>query len=140
MSIERLDPWQGLPTLQQETNELSSNSFKRFSSTKEISFTQQINMHETEKVSVLNVPLQSTLQEDNVLYIRGESPGPYETIDGPRHIEELHYGYFERQIQLPTKCYSKKIETNHTEEILNIRIIKKGVINACRKSERTRLL
>ncbi len=133
MSIEKLDPWQELSTLQQEANELFSNSFKRFSSSKEISFTPQTNMYETEKESVLNVSLPGTLQEDidisleedNVLYIRGKRPDLHETIDGLRHIEELRYRYFERQVQLPTKYYSKKTEANYSEEILNIRIIKK---------------
>ncbi len=125
MSIEKFDSWQELSTLQQEANELFSNSFKRFSSTKEISFTPQTNMHETKKELVLNVSLPGTLQEDNVLYIRGKRPESYETIDGLRHIGELRYGYFERQVQLPTKCYSKKTEANYSEEILNIRIIKK---------------
>ncbi len=110
-----------------------SKFFKRVSSTKEISFAPQINMYETEKELVLNVSLPGTLQEDidisleedNVLYIRGERPDPHETIDGPRHIEELRYGYFERQVQLLTKCFSKKIEAEYPEGILNIRIIKK---------------
>ncbi len=133
MSIEKWNPWQELSTLQQEANELFSNFFKRFSSTKEISFTPQINMYETEKEVVLNVSLPGTLQEDidisleedDVLYIRGERPDPHVTITGPRHIEELRYGYFERQVQLPSKCFGKKIEANYSEGILNIRIIKK---------------
>ncbi len=133
MSIEKWNPWQELSKLQQEANELFSNFFKNFSSTKGISFTPQINMYETEKEVVLNVSLPGTLQEDidisleedDVLYIRGERPDPYETIDGPRLIEEFLYGYFERQVQLPVKCFNEKIEANYSEGILNIRIIKK---------------
>jgi HSP20 family protein len=129
MTLEKWDPWQELQRLQQEVNELFSDFFNRFSSTKEISFTPQINMYETEEEVVLNVALPGTLQEDidisledGVLYIR---PDPNETITGPRHIEELCYGYFERQVQLPAKCFSEKIEANYSEGILNIRIIKK---------------
>jgi HSP20 family protein len=133
MTVEKWDPWQELARLQQEVNELFSNFFDRFSSTKEISFTPQINMYETEKEIVLNVALPGTLQEDidisleedDVLYIRGERPDPHGTITGPRHIEELCYGYFERQVQLPAKCFGEKIEANYSEGILNIRIIKK---------------
>ncbi len=95
MAVEKLNPWQELSKWQQEANELFSNFFKRFPSTKEISFTLQINMHETEKEIVLNISLPGTLQEDidisleddNVFYIRGERPDPHETIPGPRHIE-----------------------------------------------------
>ncbi len=133
MSIEKWNPWQELSKLQQEANQLFSNFFKNFSSTKEISFTPQINMYETEKEVVLNVSLPGTLQEDidisleeeDILYIRGERPDLYGTIENPRLIEEFLYGYFERQVQLPTKCFSEKIEANYSEGLLNIRIIKK---------------
>lgn len=132
MAIEKWDPWQELVRLQQEVNELFSDFFNRFSSTKEISFTPQINMYETEEEVVLNVALPGILQEDidisledNVLYIRGERPDPYGTIAGPRHIEELCYGYFERQVQLPAKCFSEKIEADYSDGILNVRLIKK---------------
>lgn len=132
MAIEKWDPWQELVRLQQEVNELFSDFFNRFSSTKEISFTPQINMYETEEDVVLNVALPGILQEDidisledNVLYIRGERPDPYGTIAGPRHIEELCYGYFERQVQLPAKCFSEKIEADYSDGILNVRLIKK---------------
>ena len=132
MAIEKWDPWQELVRLQQEVNELFSDFFNRFSSTKEISFTPQINMYETKEEVVLNVALPGTLQEDidisledDVLYIRGERPDPYGTIVGPRHIEELCYGYFERQVQLPAKCFSEKIEADYSDGILNVRLIKK---------------
>ncbi|OHB47904.1 MAG: hypothetical protein A2106_04035 [Planctomycetes bacterium GWF2_40_8] len=132
MAIEKWDPWQELVRLQQEVNELFSDFFNRFSSTKEISFTPQINMYETKEEVVLNVALPGTLQEDidisledDVLYIRGERPDPYGTIAGPRHIEELCYGYFERQVQLPAKCFSEKIEADYSDGILNVRLIKK---------------
>lgn len=132
MAIEKWDPWQELIRLQQEVNELFSDFFNRFSSTKEISFTPQINMYETEEDVVLNVALPGILQEDidisledDVLYIRGERPDPYGTIAGPRHIEELCYGYFERQVQLPAKCFNEKIEADYSDGILNVRLIKK---------------
>jgi HSP20 family protein len=132
MAIEKWDPWQELVRLQQEVNELFSDFFNRFSSTKEISFTPQINMYETEEEVVLYAALPGTLQEDidisledDVLYIRGERPDPYGTIAGPRHIEELCYGYFERQVQLPAKCFSERIEADYSDGILNIRLIKK---------------
>ncbi len=133
MAIEKWDPWQELERLQQEVNELFSNLFNRFSSTKEISFTPQINMYETEEEIIITVAIPGTLQEDidislendNVLYIRGERPDPYGMIAGPHHIEELCYGYFERQVQLPARCFSEKIQANYSEGILNIRIIKK---------------
>jgi len=133
MAVEKWDPWQELVRLQQEVNKLFSNFFDRFSSTKEISFTPQINMYETKEEVVLNVALPGTLQEDidisleeeDVLYIRGERPDPHETITGSRHIEELRYGYFERQVQLPIKCFSERIEADYSDGILNIRLIKK---------------
>jgi len=133
MAVEKWDPWQELVRLQQEVNELFSNFFDRFSSTQEISFTPQINMYETKEEVVLNVALPGTLQEDidisleeeDVLYIRGERPDPHETITGSRHIEELRYGYFERQVQLPIKCFSERIEADYSDGILNIRLIKK---------------
>ncbi len=133
MSIEILNPWQELSKLQQEANELFSNLFKNFPSTKKISFPPQINMYETEKEVVLNFSLPSTPQEDidislekdDVLYMRGERLDPYGTIDVPCRIEELRYGYFERHVQLPAKCFIETIETNYSEGILNIRVIKK---------------
>lgn len=133
MALEKRDPWQELAKLQQEVNDLFSNFFNRFPSTKDISFTPQIEMYETEEEIVLNVVLPGTLQEDidisleeeDVLCIRGERPDPHGTIVGPRHIEELCYGYFERQVRLPAKCLSEKIEADYSEGILNIRIIKK---------------
>jgi len=133
MTLEKWDPWQELARLQQEVNDLYSNFFNRFSSTKEISFTPQIEMYETEEKIILNVALPGTLQEDidislekeDLLFIRGERPDPHNTLVGPRHIEELCYGYFERQVQLPAKCLSEKMEADYSEGILNIRIIKK---------------
>lgn len=133
MNIEKWDPWQELAKLQQEVNELFSDFFNRFSSTKEISFTPQINMYETDEEVILNVALPGTLQEDidisleeeDVLYIRGERPDPHGMVTGPRHLKELCYGYFERQVQLPAKCISEKMEADYSEGILNIRIIKK---------------
>lgn len=131
MTLEKWDPWQELARLQQEVNDLYSNFFNRFSSAKEISFTPQIEMYETEEEIILNVALPGTLQEDidisleeDILCIRGERPDPHRTIVGSRHIEELSYGYFERQVQLPAKCHSEKIEADYSEGILNIRIIK----------------
>ncbi|MFQ5963361.1 MAG: Hsp20/alpha crystallin family protein [Candidatus Scalinduaceae bacterium] len=133
MPIEKWDPWQELTTLQQNVNELFNNFFTRFSSTKEIAFTPQINMYETEKEIILNVALPGTLQEDidislekdDVLYIRGERTNPHEAIVGLRHIEELCYGYFERRVHLPAKCSNEEIKADFSEGILNIRLIKK---------------
>ena len=133
MTLEKWDPWQELARLQQEVNDLYSNFFNRFPSTKEISFTPQIEMYETEEEIVINVALPGTLQEDidislekeDVLFIRGERSDPHGTLVGPRHIEELCYGYFERQVQLPAECLREKIEADYSEGILNIRIIKK---------------
>ena len=90
-------------------------------------------MYETEEKIILNVALPGTLQEDidislekeDLLFIRGERPDPRNALVGPRHIEELCYGYFERQVQLPAKCLSEKMEADYSEGILNIRIIKK---------------
>ncbi len=101
-----MGPWQELAKLQQEVHGLFSNFFNRFPSTKDISFTPQIEMYETEEEIILNVAIPGTLQEDidisleaeDVLFIRGERPDPHETLVGPRHIEELCYGYFERQM------------------------------------------
>lgn len=133
MGIEKWDPWQEFVTLQQSVNELFNNFLTRFPSTKEIAFAPQINMYETEKEIILDVALPGTLQEDidislekdDALYIRGERINPLETIVGLRHIEELCYGYFERRVQLPAKCFNEKIKANYSEGILNIRIVKK---------------
>lgn len=133
MALEKWDPWQELVRLQREVNALYSNFFNRLSSTREISFTPQVEMYETEEKIVLNVALPGILQEDidisleeeDVLYIRGERPDPHGTLIGPRHIEELCYGYFERQVHLPAKCLREKIEADFSDGILSIRIIKK---------------
>jgi HSP20 family protein len=133
MSIEKWDQWQELEKLQQEANELFSNFFNRFSSTKEIAFTPQIDMYETEEEVILDVALPGTLQEDidisleeeNILYIRGERPNPHEAIVTLRHLQELCYGYFERRVQLPARCSNENIKAEYSEGILNIRISKR---------------
>ena len=134
MPIEKWDPWQELASLQQNVNNLYNDFFTRISPAKEIAFTPQINMYETEKEIILNVALPGTLQEDidisieadGVLYIRGERANPYEAIVGLRHIGELCYGYFERRVQLPAKCSNEKIKAEYSEGILNIQIIKRA--------------
>ena len=133
MSIEKWDAWQELEKLQQEANELFSNFFNRFSPTKEIAFTPQIDMYETEEDVILNVALPGTLQEDidisleeeDILYIRGERPNPHEATVTLCHLQELCYGYFERRVQLPARCSNENIKAEYSEGILNIRIIKK---------------
>lgn len=133
MSIEKWDPWQELEKLQQEANELFSNFFNRFSSTKEIAFTPQIDMYETEEEVILDVALPGTLQEDidisleeeNILYIRGERSNPHEAIVTRCHLQELCYGYFERRVQLPARCSNENIKAEYSEGILNIRISKR---------------
>lgn len=133
MLIEKWDPWQELTTLQQNVNELFNNFFNSLASIKEIAFTPQINMYETGKEIILNVALPGIIQEDfdislekeDVLYIRGERNNPHEAIVGLCHIGELCYGYFERKIQLPAKCFNEKIKAEYSEGILNIRMIKK---------------
>ena len=80
MTLEKWDPWQEFSTLQQSVNELFNEFFTRFITTKEIAFTPQVNMYETEKEIILHVALPGTLQEDidvslekdDVLFIRGE--------------------------------------------------------------------
>jgi len=133
MSIEKWDPWQELEKLQQEANELFSNFFNRFSSTKEIAFTPQIDMYETEEDVILNVALPGILQEDidisleeeEVLYIRGERPNPHEATVALCHLQELCYGYFERKVQLPARCSNENVKAEYSEGILNIRISKR---------------
>jgi HSP20 family protein len=134
MTLEKWDPWQEFASLQQSVNELFNEFFTRFVTTKEIAFTPQINIYETQKVIILNVALPGTLQEDidisleqeDVLYVRGERLNPQGSIDGLCHIEELPYGYFERKIPLPAKCVSEKMRADYSEGILTIQLIKKA--------------
>lgn len=135
MSIEKWDPWQELISLQRNVNELFNNFFNRFSSTKEIAFTPQIDMYETENEIILIAALPGILQEDidisleeeDVLYIRGERLNPHEETVILCHLQELCYGYFERRVQLPAKCSNENIKAEYSEGILNIRIGKKCI-------------
>ncbi|GJQ59581.1 MAG: Hsp20/alpha crystallin family protein [Candidatus Scalindua sp. AMX11] len=133
MTLEKWDPWQEFATLQQSVNELFNEYFSRFITTKEIAFTPQINIYELQKEIIINAALPGTLQEDidisleqeDVLYIRGERLNPNDSIDGLCHIEELPYGYFERKIPLQSKCVSENIKAEYSEGILTVQLIKK---------------
>ncbi len=134
MALEKWDPWQEFASLQQSVNELFNEFFTRFITTKEIAFTPQINIYETEGELILNVALPGTLQEDidisleqeDVLYIRGERLNPYNSFKGSLcHIEEISYGYFERKIPLPSPCVSEEIKAEYSEGILTIHLTKK---------------
>lgn len=134
MTLEKWDPWQEFATLQQNVNELFNEFFTRFITTKEIAFTPQINIYETQKEITLNLALPGTLQEDidisleeeDLLCIRGERINPHDSIDDLCHIEEIPYGYFERKIPLPAKCISEKMQADYSEGILTIQLSKKA--------------
>ncbi|MDR4496632.1 MAG: Hsp20/alpha crystallin family protein [Candidatus Scalindua sp.] len=134
MTLEKWDPWQEFSTLQQSVNELFNEFFTRFITTKEIAFTPQVNMYETEKEIILHVALPGTLQEDidvslekdDVLFIRGERLGTHDSIGSLCHIQELCYGYFERKLSLPAKCFSEKMKADFSGGILTVHLAKKG--------------
>ncbi|MDR4505335.1 MAG: Hsp20/alpha crystallin family protein [Candidatus Scalindua sp.] len=134
MTLEKWDPWQEFATLQQSVNELFNEFFTRFITTKEIAFTPQINIYETQNEIMLNVALPGTLQEDidisleeeDVLYIRGERINPHTSTGDLCRIEEVPYGYFERKIPLSAKCVSEKMKADYSEGILTIQLSKKA--------------
>ena len=134
MTLEKWDPWQEFSTLQQSVNELFNEFFTHFITKKEIAFTPQVNMYETEKEIIFHAALPGALQEDidvsleqdDVLFIRGERISTHDSIEKLCHIEELPYGYFERKIPLPAKCVSEKINADYSEGILTVQLIKKA--------------
>jgi HSP20 family protein len=135
MAIIRWDPFRDLVTLRDRMNRLFEDMSGRKGEEKELmtsSWSPSVDIYETENEVVLTAEIPGVDEkdveikvEDNNLTLRGERKFEKETKEENYHRIERSYGSFFRSFSLPSYIDQDKIEAEHENGILKIKMPKK---------------
>jgi HSP20 family protein len=132
VSMERWEPFRGVPDIHEEVNRLLGSFLERPTSAADVrSWTPALDMHETKDEFVLKFELPGVKDKDvslsiveDVLTVKGERAFAADTEGGnARHIERV-YGKFERSVQLPMLVQAEKVTANYRDGVLEVKLPK----------------
>ncbi len=136
MAIVRWDPFRDLMNLQDEVNSLFRRSFFRGAeglapAESAVAWTPALDMYESDDKITVEVELPGLEAkdidislEDDVLRIKGERKFSNEVKEENYHRIERAYGYFERNIPLPSKVEEDKVTASVVGGVLKIELPK----------------
>lgn len=135
MAIIRWDPFRDFVTLRDRMNRLFEDLSSPRGEEKDImtsAWTPSVDIYENENEVVLAAEIPGVEEkdveikvEDNNLTIRGERKFEKETKEENYHRIERSYGSFFRSFSLPSYIDQDKIEAEHENGVLRIRMPKK---------------
>lgn len=129
MAIVRFDPFRGFETLARKMNDFLDEFEKGFSiSTTEFSPRVDISEDEKNLYVTVEVPgiskddIKVTINDDNVLVIKGEKKREFKAEDKERNYirVERSYGSFQRSFMLPDNVKKDNIQAKFENGVLSI--------------------
>jgi len=136
MAIIRWDPFRDMVTLRERMNKLFEDMAASRGEEKDLttnSWAPAVDIYETENEVVLTAEIPGIEEkdveikvEDNTLTLRGERKFEKETKEENYHRIERAYGSFFRSFTLPSYVDPDKIEAEHENGILKIRMPKRA--------------
>ncbi len=136
MAIIRWDPFRDLVTMRERMNKLFEDLVTSKGEEKDIvasSWAPAVDIFETDNELVLSAEVPGVDEndieihiEDSTLTIKGERKFEHETKEENYHRIERSYGSFFRSFSLPSYVDPDKIEAEHENGILKIRMPKKA--------------
>ncbi len=136
MAIIRWDPFRDIVTLRDRMNRMFEDIVTQKGEEKDIvssSWAPSVDIYETEAELVLQAEVPGIDEkdieiniEDNTLTIRGERKFEKETKEENYHRIERSYGSFFRSFTLPPYVETEKVEAEHENGILKVRMPKKS--------------
>lgn len=135
MAIIRWDPFRDLVTMRERMNRWFEDMASSRGEEKDLvssSWAPAVDIFETEKELILSAEIPGIEEkdielkiEDNTLVIKGDRKFEKETKEENYHRIERSYGSFFRSFSLPSYVDLEKIEAEHENGILKIRMPKK---------------
>ncbi len=133
MAIIRFDPFRGIESLARRMSEMMEDFEKSFTlSTAE--FSPRVDISEDEKHIYVTCELPGvnkedvkvTLNDDNILVIKGEKKREFKTQDKERNFirVERSYGSFQRSFMLPDNVKHDNIQAKYENGVLTITLEK----------------
>jgi len=136
MAIIRWDPFRDVVTLRERMNKLFEDMAASRGEEKDLatsSWAPAVDIYETEGEVVLTAEIPGIEEkdieikvEDNSLTLRGERKFEKETKEDNYHRIERAYGSFFRSFTLPSYVDQDKIEAEHENGILKVRMPKRA--------------
>ena len=136
MAIIRWDPFRDMVTLRERMNKLFEDMAASRGEEKDLatsSWAPAVDIYETESEVVLTAEIPGIEEkdveikvEDNTLTLRGERKFEKETKEENYHRIERAYGSFFRSFTLPNYVDQDKIEAEHENGILKVRMPKRA--------------
>jgi HSP20 family protein len=136
LAIIRWDPFRDMVTLRERMNKLFEDMAASRGEEKDLttsSWAPAVDIYETENEVVLTAEIPGIEEkdveikvEDNTLTLRGERKFEKETKEENYHRIERAYGSFFRSFTLPNYVDQDKIEAEHENGILKIRMPKRA--------------
>jgi HSP20 family protein len=136
MAVIRWDPFRDLVTMRERMNKLFEDLVTSKGEEKDIvasSWAPAVDIFETDQELVLSAEVPGVDEndieihiEDSALTIKGERKFERETKEENYHRIERSYGSFFRSFALPTYIDPDKIEAEHENGILKVRMPKKA--------------
>lgn len=136
MAIIRWDPFRDMVTLRERMNKLFEDMAASRGEEKDLttsSWAPAVDIYETENEVVLTAEIPGIEEkdveikvEDNTLTLRGERKFEKETKEENFHRIERAYGSFFRSFTLPNYVDQDRIEAEHENGILKIRMPKRA--------------
>jgi HSP20 family protein len=138
MAIVRWDPFRDLVTLRERMNKIFEDMSPARGEERDLTaaaWTPSVDIYETENDVVLTAEVPGIDEkdieikvEDNTLTIRGERKFEKETREENYHRIERAYGTFFRSFSLPSSVDQDRIEAQHENGVLRIRMPKKAEV------------
>ncbi|MGA2533278.1 MAG: Hsp20/alpha crystallin family protein [Candidatus Aminicenantales bacterium] len=136
MAIIRWDPFRDMTTLRERMNRLFEDMAASRGEEKDLttsSWAPAVDIYETENEVVLTAEIPGIEEkdieikvEDNTLTLRGERKFEKETKEENYHRIERAYGSFFRSFTLPAFVDQDRIEAEHENGVLKIRMPKRA--------------
>jgi len=119
-------PWSPMPDMLREMDELM-NRFPVMPGSTLHAFVPAMDMYETEKDVVVELPLAGIRPEDvevsvekGMLVIKGESKNEHEVDEKNYYRKEIRSGAFYREVALPTPVHEDKVSAEFQDGVLKI--------------------
>jgi len=135
MAIIRWDPFRDMVTLREKMNRLFEDYYPARTEERDIvssTWAPSVDIYESENELVLTAEVPGIKDddieirlEDNTLTIKGERKFEKETKEENYHRVERSYGSFFRSFTLPAYIEQEKIEAEHENGVLKIKMPKK---------------
>ncbi len=136
MDLKAWNPWQELERIQSEMDAHLGSALRRLRQAepgRPIAFLPKLDIVETADAYKLYLALPGMVEEDiditlekRRLIVRGERESPYDPGAVTVHQGQWHYGFFERQVELPDEVDADEVQAAYEGGVLTITVPKRA--------------